>query len=69
VPQFILGRIGYDNWLVDHAVSNADVAVIDVTATVAAAHINHDSDPRASHKRARTQAENHANILLSGDRT
>ena len=35
--QFIIGRRGYDNWLVQHALRN-NVSVIDATKTLVALH-------------------------------
>ena len=37
IPDFVVGRIGYDNWLVATAI-NLGLPVIDVTATVTAVH-------------------------------
>ena len=37
IPDFVVGRVGYDNWLVANAL-NTNVSVIDVTATVTALH-------------------------------
>ena len=41
VPQFAIGRGGWDNWLVYHACA-ARVPVIDITGVVTAIHQNHD---------------------------
>ncbi len=38
VPPFVVGRVGYDNWLVNHAFHNANVSLIDATATVRTIH-------------------------------
>ena len=37
IPDFVVGRIGYDNWLVATAI-NLGLPVIDTTATVTAVH-------------------------------
>ena len=37
IPDFVVGRVGYDNWLVATAI-NRNFSVIDVTATVTALH-------------------------------
>jgi hypothetical protein len=36
VPPFVVGRVAYDNWLLDYAIHHFDS--IDVTATVTAIH-------------------------------
>jgi hypothetical protein len=38
IPDFVIGRHAYDNWLVDYSVHHADIDVIDVTRTVHAVH-------------------------------
>ena len=37
IPDFVVGRVGYDNWLVVHAIV-AKMAVIDATDTLGALH-------------------------------
>ena len=37
IPDFVVGRLGYDNWLVAHAI-RAKMAVIDATDTLGALH-------------------------------
>jgi hypothetical protein len=39
VPDFVVGRRAYDNWLVDHAYHDAQVDLIDATSTVLALHL------------------------------
>jgi len=39
LPEFVVGRVGYDNWLVDHAYHDPQVDLIDATATVLAVHL------------------------------
>ena len=41
MPEFAVGRVGWDNWLVWHC-RMTGVPVIDVTGSVAALHQNHD---------------------------
>ena len=52
VPDFVIGRHAYDNWLVDHSVHHADIDVIDVTRTVHAVHqTGKDGDFAWMHKK------------------
>ena len=37
IPDFVVGRVGYDNWIVSTAL-NTNISVVDVTATVIALH-------------------------------
>lgn len=38
IPDFVIGRPGYDNWLVDYAFHNETISLIDATATLPAIH-------------------------------
>jgi rhamnogalacturonan II specific xylosyltransferase len=38
IPPFVIGRPGYDNWLVNHIYHNSKVALIDATKTVSMIH-------------------------------
>ena len=38
IPAFVVGRPGYDNWLVDHIYHNSKVALIDATKTISVIH-------------------------------
>jgi FkbM family methyltransferase len=38
IPAFVIGRAGYDNWLVDTAFHDPEVALIDATPTIRAIH-------------------------------
>ena len=38
IPSFVIGRPGYDNWLVDHIYHNSKVALVDATKTVYLIH-------------------------------
>ncbi|KAJ4460357.1 hypothetical protein PAPYR_3372 [Paratrimastix pyriformis] len=53
VPEFMLGRVAFDNWLVWYGNYQPDkVVIIDATRTLTAMHINHDGATRhASHTR------------------
>jgi hypothetical protein len=41
IPEFVIGRPGWDNWLLWHALRSG-VRLIDVSAVVCAVHQNHD---------------------------
>lgn len=47
VPNFVIGRPGYDNWLVDHVYHNPNVLLIDATETIAAIHQTDEDGNRA----------------------
>ena len=47
IPQFFVGRPGYDNWLVDHIYHNSKVALIDATKTISVIHQT-DADGNAA---------------------
>ena len=47
IPPFVIGRPGYDNWLVDHIYHNSKVALIDATKTVSMIHQT-DADGNAA---------------------
>lgn len=46
VPPFVVGRVGYDNWLVGHAVQS-HIPVIDVTETVVSVHLTDEEGNKA----------------------
>jgi len=41
IPAFVIGRVGWDNWLVGRALTTG-AAVVDASARVTAVHQNHD---------------------------
>jgi hypothetical protein len=41
VPPFIIGRGGYDNWLIHHALTQG-IPVVDTSEVVTCVHQNHD---------------------------
>ena len=41
IPAFVIGRVGWDNWLVGHALATG-APVVDASAVVTAVHQNHD---------------------------
>lgn len=38
IPEFVIGRPGYDNWLVDHVYHDSNVILIDASNTIKAIH-------------------------------
>lgn len=49
IPPFVVGRVGYDNWLVAHAIM-LRLPAIDVTETVTAVHLTDVDGTRAGHQ-------------------
>lgn len=39
IPPFVIGRAGYDNWLVDYAYHHPNVHLVDATSTLSAMHM------------------------------
>jgi hypothetical protein len=60
VPDFVVGRRAYDDWLVDHAYHDAKVDLIDATSTVLALHLTAKDGNLAEHDKA---VDNDWNIL------
>ena len=50
IPDFVVGRVGYDNWLVATAV-NRNFSVVDATATVTALHQTGVDGNNAGHRK------------------
>lgn len=50
VPDFLIGRVAYDNWLVNYANSQPGIMAIDTSKTVSAVHLNHGKSRKESHK-------------------
>jgi hypothetical protein len=48
IPDFVIGRPGYDNWLVDYAFHNS-IDLVDVTRTVHAIHQSGVDGNKAGH--------------------
>lgn len=38
IPDFVVGRVGYDNWLVDNAYHQGNTSLVDTTKTIALVH-------------------------------
>jgi len=74
VPNFLIGRIAWDNWMLHHANAKAKtaaasgagiIAVVDVTETVQALHINHGSSIMKSQRvHSSTEAVRGSNSAL-----
>lgn len=68
LPEFAVGRPGYDNWLLYQAL-HQNVPVIDVTDAVLAVHQNHDYNHHPQGKQGvYTGSEAQANLKLIGSR-
>ena len=48
IPPFVIGRPGFDNWLVDHVYHSSKVALVDATKTILAIHQT-DADENFAH--------------------
>ena len=65
IPDFVVGRIGYDNWLVATAVQR-NISVVDATPTLSALHqTGPDSNYAAQSKEVR---DIYVNLKLAGNR-
>ena len=51
IPDFVVGRRAYDNWLVDHAYHDAKVDLIDASSTVLALHLTGKDGNKAGHEK------------------
>lgn len=67
IPPFVIGRLGYDNWLVDHIYHKPKVALVDATQTVAVIHqTDHDGNLAHGGSMARSKEDTQYNIRLIG---
>ena len=66
VPDFTIGRVAWDNWMVYHARATFGVA-IDVSQDVLAVHQNHDYSHLPGHKLYGTEIAR-ANLVKAGGR-
>jgi hypothetical protein len=67
VPEFTIGRAGWDNWFIYHAVTRPWMAV-DATDSIKVIHQNHDYSHLPGSKPHYTQPETFENIRLAGGR-
>ena len=65
IPDFVVGRVGYDNWLVATAI-NRNFSVIDVTATVTALHQTGRDGNEAGRNIKREDNDKYINYHLAG---
>ena len=65
IPDFVVGRIGYDNWIVATALQR-NVSVVDATPTLSALHQTGFEGNHASHLRG--DRERNVNYILTGKR-
>jgi len=67
VPDFTIGRAGWDNWFIYHAVTQPWMA-IDVTGSITVVHQNHDYSHLPGKKPHYDQPETFENIKLADGR-
>ena len=67
VPDFTVGRVGWDNWIVYHARTSFGVA-IDATPDVLAVHQNHDYSHLPGNKPSYGSEEAKLNLMKAGGR-
>ena len=62
-PLFVIGRVAYDNWIVNHAVTNPDISPIDASETCP---VIHQTGPAGNHQGHQTanQADKQYNTVL-----
>jgi hypothetical protein len=65
VPDFVIGRAGWDNWMIYHA-RQEKWPVIDCTPSVMIVHQNHDYRHLPDGKSHYTHSETNENIRLAG---
>ncbi|KAL3855423.1 hypothetical protein ACJMK2_014634 [Sinanodonta woodiana] len=61
IPEFVIGRDGYDNWIVGHARCDLETVVIDATETITAVH---QTTSKGGNKEGFTNADKMYNIEL-----
>jgi len=61
IPDFVVGRRVYDNWLVDHAFRDPKVDLIDTSSTVLALHLTAKDGNQAGHHKG---ADNDWNVKV-----
>lgn len=67
LPDFALGRSGWDNWMIFDA-RRRGIPVVDATGAVRAVHQNHDYAHLPGSKPHHGQAESRRNVALAGGR-
>jgi hypothetical protein len=68
MPLFTIGRIGFDNWLLNWAIERRGmINVIDISATVSAVHINHNRNNRGEDSHSKGDVFN--TIRLTGEKS
>lgn len=51
MPDFVVGRRAYDNWLVDHAFHSANIVLVDASRTILALHLTTADGNKAGHRK------------------
>jgi hypothetical protein len=65
IPDFIIGRSGWDNWIIYHAIQSS-WAVLDVTPSLRMIHQNHDYSHLPGNEPPYKLPETRRNIQLAG---
>jgi hypothetical protein len=65
IPEFIIGRSGWDNWIIYHAIQSG-WAVLDVTPSLRMIHQNHDYSHLPGNEPPYKLPETRRNIELAG---
>jgi len=65
IPSFAIGRAGWDNWMIFHAIEKG-WKVVDITPTVIVIHQNHSYDHLPGGKTHLNLDESHENVKLGG---
>jgi hypothetical protein len=65
IPEFAIGRAGWDNWMIYHAVTQGWLAV-NATPSLMAVHQNHDYAHLVEDKNHQRHPETFANAALAG---
>ncbi len=65
IPDFAIGRAGWDNWMIYHAVTQPWLA-IDATSDLSVVHQNHDYSHLAGGRGHQRHPETFANTVLAG---
>lgn len=68
IPQFSVGRAGWDNWMIFHA-RQSGIACINATGAITAVHQNHDFSHLPQGRIHRMQPESLENMKLAGGRS
>jgi hypothetical protein len=65
IPEFAIGRAGWDNWMIYHAISSRWL-VVDATLSITAVHQNHGYSHLESERGHQRHPETEENLKLAG---